>query len=227
MLHALMCQGRLIGLYSDYEQCTQTLEGLVQNRFVVRNNINIKSYYENSMMTGRYDVECGNNMNTKNVVVKNDISEDETTMSESDLDTETRKKVEDERKKRTDLQYELIKAKKEKERLEESQRTFEVDIDLYHRFKKVLVKNPSFEIPELFQDKYPLMERLEHDNMLNWENFHKHYQPKKIETGYTNMFNSVPVNVPVNGTFTEKTLLTNIHNNLSETETETEDEDVE
>lgn len=219
-----MCQGRLIGLYSDYEQCKQTLEGLVQNRFVVRNNINIKSYYENSMMTGRYDVECGNNMNTKNVVVKNDISEDETTMSESDLDTETRKKVEDERKKRTDLQYELNKAKKEKERLEESHRTFEVDIDLYHRFKKVLAKNPSFEIPELFQDKYPLMERLENDNMLNWENFHKYYQPEKIESGYTNIFNSVPINVPLNGTFTEKTVLTNIHNNLSETETDTEDE---
>jgi len=224
MLHALMCQGRLIGLYSDYEQCTQTLEGLVQNRFVVRNNISIKSYYENSMMTGRYDVECGNDLNTKNVVVKNDISEDETTMSESDMDTETRKKVEDERKKRTDLQYELIKAKKEKERLEESQRTFEVDIDLYHRFKKVLAKNPSFEIPELFQDKFPVMERLEHDNMLNWENFYKHYQPRKIETGYTNMFNSVPVNVPQN-VQTEKTVLTNLHNNMSETETETEDED--
>ena len=221
MLHALMCQGRLIGLYSDYEQCTQTLEGLVQNRFVIRNQINIKSYYENSMMTGRYDVECGNNMNTKNVVVN--ISEDETTMSESDMDTNTRKKVDEERKHRADLQFELTKAKKEKERLEESQRTFEVDFDLYNRFKKVLAKNPKFEIPELFQDKYPLMERLEHDNMLNWENFHKHYQPKNIETGYTNMFNSVPVNVPLNKSQTDKEVIHHLHNNMSETETEEED----
>jgi hypothetical protein len=218
MLHALMSQGRLIGLYSDYEMCTQTLEGLVQNRFVMRNNITIKSYYENSMMTGRYDVECGDNLNTKNVITNN-ISEDETTMSESDMDTETRKRVDEEKKKRADLQYEITKAKKEKERLEESQRMFEVDLDLYKRFKKVLDKNPQFEIPELFQDKYPLMQRLEHDNMLTWENFHANYKPKTIESGYTNMFNSVPVGVPIINKLNE------IHNNISETETETEDED--
>ncbi len=219
MLHALMSQGRLIGLYSDYEICTQTLEGLVQNRFVMRNNITIKSYYENSMMTGRYDIECGNDLNTKNVVANNNISEDETTMSESDMDTETRKRVDEEKKKRADLQYEITKAKKEKERLEESQRMFEVDLDLYKRFKKVLDKNPNFEIPELFQDKYPLMQRLEHDNMLNWENFHTHYKPKTIETGYINMFNSVPVGVPIINKLNE------LHKNISETETEDETED--
>lgn len=231
MLHALICQSKLIGIYSDHAQCKQTLEGLVQNRFVTRNNINIKSYYENSITSKHYDVECGHDINTKTRFVKTDVSENDTTMSESELDTDTRKKLEDAQKKKSELQYELNKIKKEHERLEESHRIFDVDVGLYYEFKKILTKKPDFEIPELFQDKYPFMERLDHDNMLNWDNFHKYYKCHPIETGYTNMFNSMPVNVPFNNINnnikTEKEVLNDLHNNMSDKETDTDETDIE
>jgi hypothetical protein len=209
MLHALLSGGKLIGLYSDYDLCVQTMEGLIQNRFVMRNMITIKSYHENSMMSEKYTP----NQEDDNISIAS------TTMTEEDedLDSDMIKQKAAEKKKQMDLQYNLSILKKKKEQIEESQRTFEVNINLYNRFKKLMKNNPNFIIPEMFQDKFILMEQLENDNMLTWENFHQRYVPKDVETGYSKLFNSMPVGVPVIDKLNE------MHNNMSETETEEED----
>lgn len=193
MLHALMCQGKLTGIYSDYKSCTQMLEGLVQNRFVTRNQVQIKSYHENSIMVGQYEARCEQSLQPSD-----NLSEYETTMSESELDESIKEQLETERINRLNLQYELAKAKKEKERIDESQRTFEIDVSVYNKFKQVLENNQQVTIPDFFQDKYKLIAKLDKDNMLNWENFTTQYTPVEIETGYNKLFNSVSVNIVQN-----------------------------
>lgn len=213
MLHALLSGNKLIGLYSDYDLCVQTMEGLIQNRFVMRNMITIKSYHENSMMSEKYNAPVeDDNISIDNISIDN-ISIASTTMTDEE-DSETRKKRINEKKKQMDLQYNLSLLKKKKEQIEESQRTYEININLYKRFKSLMKNNPNFIIPEMFQDKFILMEQLEHDNMLTWENFHNRYVPKEVDTGYSKLFNSMPVGVPIIDKINE------MHNNMTETEEE-------
>ena len=41
----------------------------------------------------------------------------------------------------------------------------------------------------MFIDKYELMDSLEKENKLCWENFNELYEPKKITTNYDKIFN--------------------------------------
>ena len=62
MLHALLNNNKLIGIYSDYDKCTQMMNGLLNNNFVHKNKILIKTYYENSITIGVYKKNMTNNI---------------------------------------------------------------------------------------------------------------------------------------------------------------------
>ena len=57
MLHSLLHKKNLIGVFSDYQKCKVMLEGLIANNFVDRKNIEIKSFYENTILSGDYKEE--------------------------------------------------------------------------------------------------------------------------------------------------------------------------
>jgi hypothetical protein len=73
------------------------------------------------------------------------------------------------------IQNKIYELRKQKEKIEESKNVYKVDLDLYKRFKKIKETNDKFEIPEMFIDKYELMEGLEKENKLCWENFYELY----------------------------------------------------
>ncbi len=184
MLHALLNNNNLIGLFTDHNECRKMLEGLVVNRFVDQKNITIKTFYSNSITPCEYD----------NDMIE-DFSSDSTTDSEhflkvqsDELDSDTKKKIEEERKNKSEIQHEINKLIKNKEKLEESKRVYDVDIDLYKKFKDIKENNSSFEIPEMFFDKYKLFLELESANKLSWENFHELYKPKQLNTSFSKLF---------------------------------------
>lgn len=186
MLHCILHKGNLIGLYSDYKKCETMIEGLVSNGFVERKNLEIKSYYENSITVGDYNIDTdsiieeftdNNTTDTPKITKLNVVDKKEKVMNE------------EESKKKSEIQNSIFELKKKKEKLEESKRVYDVNIDLYNKFKKIKEDNEKFEIPEMFIDKYELMNALDTENKLCWENFIELYEPKKIATGYDKIFN--------------------------------------
>ncbi len=188
MLHALLRHNNVIGLFSDYNLCMRMIDGLVSNKLINRKELNIRSYYDNSITIGKYDPESESESSENEIVEM--YSEEHTTESikTEDLDTDTRTKLKDERTNKSQLQYDLLLLKKEKEKMEESKRVYEVDIDLFNKFKQIKQRNPEFTIPELFINKWVLMTNLEKEGILTWENFYKRYSPHQLNTGYTALF---------------------------------------
>lgn len=186
MLHAILNKCKLVGLFSDYQKCKVMFEGLILNNFVERKNLEIKSYYVNSITAGEYkeDSEYTNDTNDTSVVLE-EFSDNNTT----DSDVKPKKLNEEELKEKINIQNELHQLKKKKEKLEESKRVYEVDLDLYKKFKKIKETNSNFQIPDMFIDKFDLMDGLEKESKLCWENFYELYSPKKMTTNYDKLFN--------------------------------------
>lgn len=197
MLHALLHKNKLIGLFSNYAKCTIMMNGLITNNFVQRNDIIIKSYVENSITEGEY-YENDNISDEEDSIVMEEISSVYTTESDHKIEKEPVKDknsnkvklTEEQIKEKCELQNSIYELKKKKEKLEESKRVFDVDLNLYTKFKDIKNKNPNFNIPEMFNDKYELMSNLENENKLSWFNFHELYKPASIITSFSKVFES-------------------------------------
>ncbi len=175
MLHALLHKKNLIGIYSDYQKCKIMFEGLIENHFVDRKNIEIKSYHENTILSGEYNEES----------IVEEFTDSETTESEK----QKKPPSDEEMKAKNELQNSIIELKKKKEKIEESKRVYDVDLELYNKFKKIKENNSNFSIPEMFIEKFDLLEGLEKENKLCWENYYELYKPKNVATGYDKLFN--------------------------------------
>jgi hypothetical protein len=159
-------------------------EGLISNNFVERKHIEIKSFYENTILSGEYK-EDTDESDSSNVV------EEFTDNNTTDTDKAPVKKElsKEEVAKKIELQNSINDLKKKKEKLEENKRVYEVDIDLYNKFKKIRETNANFNIPEMFIEKYDFFEGLEKENKLCWENYYELFKPRNISTGYDKLFN--------------------------------------
>lgn len=175
MLHALLNKNKLIGLFSDYDKCKLMIEGLVQNNLIDKKFLEIKSYYINTITSGEYNED-----NINNII--EEFSDNDTTDSDVKIkDKDNTEKI--------NLQNNLNELKKKKEKLEDSKRVYEVDVELYNKFKKIKETNVNFKIPEMFLDKYNLMESLDKENKLCWDNFYELYKPSNLSTNYDKLFN--------------------------------------
>jgi hypothetical protein len=187
MLHAILNKKKIVGLYSDYEKCKIMLEGIISNNFAERKHLEIKSYYNNSITEGEYKEEI-DEVESNNLL---EVFTDNNT-TDTDKKPENVKKVElskEENKKKIEIQNSIFELKKQKEKLEDSKRVYDVDLELYNKFKKIKETKLDFIIPEMFTDKYELMEALEKENKLCWENFHELYKQKNMNTNYDKLFN--------------------------------------
>jgi hypothetical protein len=192
MLHALFNGTKLLGLFSDHEKCQIMMTGLINNEFTIKEKLTIKSFYENTITEGEYyNQEFSESLTEYEV-----DSEAFTTASDKpkqkpvivELSPDSKKKREEEMKEKVDLQNSLYELKRKKEKLEESKRVYNVDLELYNRFKKIKDTNEHFEIPEMFVPKYELMSELESNDNLSWEAFHDKYVPPQMSTGYSKLF---------------------------------------
>lgn len=177
-LYALFRSNRLIGIFDSKESIENMIEGLVQNNFCDKTKLSIKEFKKNSIV--KVDSSKINNSSEDN----NSENEEK---EEITLSPEEEKKR---NKEKSAIEYQIVKLKKEKERIEESKKTYKVDLELYERFKKIKQDNNSFEIPELFSEKYKVFEMLDSDGNLNWENFYANYKHKNLSSGYSQMFDS-------------------------------------
>lgn len=179
MFYALFRSNRLIGIFDSKEFIENMIEGIVQNNFCDRNTLSIKEFKKNTIVkvdSSKINISSEDNNNSENK------EKEEIKLSPEEEEKRNKEK--------SAIDYQIIKLKKEKERIEESKKTYKVDLELYERFKKIKQDNSSFEIPELFSEKYRVFEMLDSDGNLNWESFYANYKHKNLSSGYSQMFNS-------------------------------------
>jgi hypothetical protein len=82
------------------------------------------------------------------------------------------------------LQHKINLLKLQRERIKESKELYDHDIKLYNKFKQNLSSDNSFIIPDLFKDKFNILNKLDDENKLNWDNFFKEYNHNNIYGDY-------------------------------------------
>ena len=184
MLHAILNKNKLVGLFVDYQKCKIMVEGLINNHFAEEKNLEIKSYHINSITTGEYQEDDDDDINN---LLLEEFTDNNTTDTENNIKPNVINDIDI--KKQNDIKNEINELKKKKEKMEEKKRVYDVDLDLYNKFKKIRETNEKFTIPEMFVDKYTLMEGLEKENKLCWENFYELYTPKNMTTNFDKLFN--------------------------------------
>ncbi len=83
--------------------------------------------------------------------------------------------------------------KLEQNKLKNMHNEYECDIKLYNIFKNNLNKDNNFIIPKLFENKYKIMNKLENENKLSWDNYYNIFI-KSIEENNYELFNDNPYN---------------------------------
>ena len=214
MYFALYGKKKLLGIFDDYEKCNLSIEGLTSNNFLKSKDINIVSYHPNTLVKKNnlflcpsidiiedFTSECST-LNLNNVQDDSehnseeyDNSENNDNSEEDDIieeDSEEReKRITNEKKmksKKEKLNYNIQILKKKKEQLEEKRRTYQIDLDLYKKFKYIKKENENFVIPPMFENKYNIFMVLDNEKNLSLNNFNNVYKKKIDDTNYSKLF---------------------------------------
>jgi hypothetical protein len=189
MLFAILYNEKVIGLFDDFTLCNNMVNGLVNNKFVESNNVNIVAYHTNSITYVRPPQPSKDDSEEEsseyNTTDSDNLINNHTQVKETKEEEEKRLRREARRRKQ---EYNLKILKQRKERLEERQRMFEVDLNLYNKFKKLKSENSVFDIPELFRDKYEIMTELDNLNNLDCDNFYILYEKKPLNNSWSTLF---------------------------------------
>lgn len=200
MLYSLHHYSKLIGLFNSLEKCRDTANGLISNNFADSKDLLIREYKHNSLFRTKdihldlefsddeYEPDSDSETSDGDLQIEDEEEDDEEEDEEEEEEDEEEKLDEEELKKLAEISKRLNILKKEKERMENSKNTYDVDIKLYERFKKELKENENFEIPEMFREKYKIMDKLFNENNLTWQTFVENYDPQFSDNSYMNLF---------------------------------------
>lgn len=166
----------------------------------------IKSCLSNNLMSGSADIMIFNRnscicINIINVTLdnKHQIIQENKPLSNPDLKPVIKPVIKVENKPeinfndpkfvklaedKNNLQHKINMLKVQKERITESKKIYDNDIKLFNKFKKNIVDDSLFIIPELFKEKFVIFKKLQSENILNWENFIKNYNHNNIYSDY-------------------------------------------
>ena len=174
MFYALFKSEKLIGIFDSEDYVENMINGIVQNKFCNKNKLSIRKFNRNAIH------EVTNEEKNKDIKI---VEKEQAQVIQLSPEEEEKRN-----KKKCELEYELNNLKKEKDKIEESKKTYKVDVELYKKFKKIKEESYQFDIPELFVEKYNVFEKLDNDDNLNWENFYVNYKQKNLQSSYDNIF---------------------------------------
>lgn len=193
MLFALLNNSKILGLFDNYDSCTNMLDGIISNKFLEKTEMNIIAYENNSIkLVKPADIFFSE-------TIDDNISENDTTASESENNTTLLKSKPSETKEEKDKKernmnrlkkrtYNLNILKQRKERINENKRIFLIDLELYKKFKELKNKDSNFVIPEIFNKKYILMSELEKIDKLTIDAFYQIYEYDNGNSKWDSLF---------------------------------------
>jgi hypothetical protein len=179
--------GKTVGVWDSYESAQAFIVGCQQNEFMT-SSANIKTYHINNCFCSETNTIEKNNVvhpvvnHVVNPVVNPAIiQEPEISNGQTMFDDKNPAYIEM-AKQKIELQHKINLLKIQKKKIEESKNTYANDFKLFELFTESKQKDPNFNIPEIFVEKFNLMTKLNKSNTLSWENFIKEFQ-------HVNMYN--------------------------------------
>lgn len=189
------------GIFSDMNKAMISILSQLSSKNIL--DFHIESIYNNSNLrekTYYFKEEEGMfslyNQTTKlsNKILENYNLEFNTDLEEVqnensvELNSEEEKELKEIKSRQDDIQHKINLLKKDKEKLEEMKSVYEVDKDLYFKFKEEFESNEDFTIPEMFEQKYKIFRELDEKDDISWDNFHAMYKPEVINHSYNALF---------------------------------------
>ncbi len=195
LLYLIEINNKVIGVYNNLTEAEYYIYGSFQNNFFKEANVLV--YRPNTCFrveTKKYLIDQSvqsspsnylNKSSTKPVCFDyhNDPVLDSDDSSKKVKPNPVKKQINDNdevflemAKQKIDLQHKINMLKVQKEKMEESKRVYDNDVKLFNLFSESKSKDPSFKIPELFEKKYEIMDKLKESNNLSWETFTKEYK---------------------------------------------------
>jgi hypothetical protein len=168
----VVCQkDRVVGTFDNYNTCVDNIKGISNLGWA--NDLTIKKFTTNSF----------NFISELDPLKKDEDKNDKDNKDDKEDDEIKKKKKEDIRKKH----MENIK-QQQKKLIEESKNKYKTDYNLYLKFKEFKEKDENFKIPELFEKKYEIMEKLDSENNLYWDTFNTEYREEDYTGKNKNIF---------------------------------------
>jgi hypothetical protein len=174
----------VIGVYYDDNLMNLEINGLVQKKFIKRNQIKIEKYTANSLY-------CHDQENNKDIII--DIKPNNNLDNNINLDIKTNNNLDNNllkseeyikiQQEKIDTKHKINELKNQKKKFLEEKQQYDYDLTLYYQLKKEEIN----EIPEIFALKYNIFEKLEEN--INFNNFMEEYKKVKPDNNY-NLFSS-------------------------------------
>lgn len=185
MFYVLFKSDKVIGVFDTLDCVENMINGLKQHKLCSKSKLSVRKFYKNTI----YEVIDNNISKRANNNIENNTEDNIKSNNENIKELTLEEEIE-RNKKKSELEYELTRLKKDKERIDESKKMYKVDLDLYKKFKKIKEDNNCFEIPDLFVEKYKIFEMIDKENKLDWENFYANYKQKNLSSSYSGMFDN-------------------------------------
>ena len=190
MIYIVEHNNKVIGVWDTFDYAKSFVLGCKQNNFFNLNNIFIKTYQLNNcfcLETIKMD-----DINLENVQnsLQTDLNKKSLNFSHKEpCEVKIFPKANDPEiikmnNLKIDLQHNINLLKKQKKKIEESKNTFDSDYNMFHLFIKNKLLDSTFIIPEIFIEKFELMNKLNNENKLTWENFTKDFSHSNLYNEY-------------------------------------------
>lgn len=188
----LELNGKIIGVFSSFYKTEIYVRGCIQNGFMSRNDkINILTFRNDSCLcmsktcfVDTWKLPEDNTIRSVHIDIKQTTPKVKPPIDKPKKSNESDPITLKMAKQKIDIQHKINLLKQQKEKIAESKKVFESDLKLFDMFKTSKRNDSNFMIPELFEKKYILMEKLEQENRLDWENFVTEFQQETFYNEY-------------------------------------------
>jgi len=177
LIYLIEYNDNIMGIYNDNESLKNLIKGLEQNNLIDINKVNILEYTINSI----YCKKKYNYLDEKKEIEKKPIINKILDITDPNVVKKLNEKIE--------IQHNINILNIQKEKIKELKQIYENDIKLYEIFKKEKNNNNNFTIPELFELKFIIFNKLEKENNLSFDIFINEYNKNK-DNKDINLFNT-------------------------------------
>jgi hypothetical protein len=200
--YVLQLNNKVIGVYNNKNDLNHYINGCIQNNFFTREMILIETFINNTCCMVPYN-DNNNINNTNNILLRNKVINIKTSNNNkvinknvnntNDINKDDIKSTEEYKKiqeSKADLTHKINILKITKKKIENEKNIYNIEKELYKKFKLEKSKNETFVIPEMFEIKYKLYTELEKDNMVDdFDEYYKRWLEIKPSNNY-NMFDT-------------------------------------
>ena len=167
---------KIVGVFDDLEKCKDMVYGIQENGWasnfeIVKYKTNTCRKLEKFIVSNKDDGSSEDNSSDDSNCLTNEYKE----LPNDDMDVRL-------------VQHNLNILKQQKDKIDESKKKYDVDLELYNKFKKELALNSKFEVPDMFQEKFKIFQDLESKDKLSWEEFAMVYKQEDFNGRFSTIF---------------------------------------